>query len=67
MNTAERYNLQKAKENKYNTGSSIDIYIASRLQNRSNFEEFLKQKEINKTIEKTIEEQIYKSLKNILK
>ena len=63
MNTAERYNLQKGKENKYNTGSGIDNYIASRLQIRSDLE----QKEINKTIEKTIEEQIYKSIKDILK
>ena len=63
MNTAERYNLQKGKENRYNTGSGIDNYIANRLQIRT----VLEQKEIDKTIEKTIEEQICKSLKDILK
>lgn len=67
MNTAERYNSQKGKENRYSYRSGIDNYIASRLKIRSDLEQIQEQKEINKTIEKTIEEQINKSLKDILK
>ena len=71
MNNAERYNLQKGKENRLthnskNIDEPIDAYILNRLKIKKQFEEYQEQKKFKKNLDEAVEKVVEKEIKNKL-